>query len=168
MWQKTAGVCLGLGAVALVLPTENSVKKTAYKQFYGKKHYKSKLNPTKLSEVQRVEASLRRFRADLAAPENHISGAVLIRPSGNPLPLDEKLAQWLSDNISDASVEILSEPPLKIDVSGDLAYTCHTERAKFKYRGNENDDKCVWTTVFKKQNDEWKVCHCQRSVGEVK
>eukprot|EP00941_MAST-03F_sp_MAST-3F-sp1_P005815 g5815.t1 len=169
-WQKPLVAGIALSTFALFLPSERSVKKQAYKQYYGS-DYKKMLHPPKTTEVEAVKNLLHRFRdaKQMADPGNSMPGAVLIRPSGNPLKLDEELGKWLHENISDHSCEFLDQPALKIEISrdGDMAYSVHRERAKFLYRGKPNDDHAVWTTIYRKQSDgQWKVAHAQRSSGQ--
>ena len=164
-WQKPLAVCAGLGAFALMMPSERSVKKQAFKEFYGS-GYKAKLHPTKVSDAEQIRRTLKSFRTSglMASGDTVSPGSILIRPSGNPLKLDDNLDTWLKENISDSTCEIQDE--LKLEIAGDMAFTCHREHASFKYQGKANDDIAVWTTVFKKQEGKWKVCHAQRSTGQ--
>ena len=94
---------------------------------------------------------------------------LISRPDISPAQVEsqiEELGQWLEENISDHKAEILEKPPLKIEVSGDMAYTCHREHATFKYQGKPNDDMAVWTTIYKREGDVWKVAHAHRSSGQ--
>ena len=46
------------------------------------------------------------------------------------------------------------------------AYVCYSSHAKFTYKGTENDDVAVFSSIMKKKNGVWKVVHGQRPLEE--
>jgi len=46
-----------------------------------------------------------------------------------------------------------------------MAHVCYTSYGKFTYKGTENDDVAVFTSVLQKVNGKWVVVHGQRSTG---
>ena len=55
----------------------------------------------------------------------------------------------------------------KLHVVGDMAHVCYTSHGKFTYKGTENDDVAVFTSVLQKVNGRWMVVHGQRSSGRT-
>ena len=88
---------------------------------------------------------------------------VFIRPSGNPL--DKKGWEEMMNN-DDVDVESNSLVSInKLQVEGDMACVCYTAHGKFSYKGVNNDDVAVHTSVLKKVDNKWKVVMGQRSTG---
>lgn len=88
---------------------------------------------------------------------------VFVRPSGNPL----NKKGW-DDMMNNADVKVESNELVsinKLNVVGDTAYVCYTTHGKFNYKGTENDDIAVLTSVLQKVNGKWLVVHGQRSTG---
>ena len=54
---------------------------------------------------------------------------------------------------------------MQVGGGGDMAYVCYTGHAKFNYKGTENDDVAVLTSVLERKDGVWKVVHGQRSTG---
>ena len=48
---------------------------------------------------------------------------------------------------------------------GDMAFVCYTTHGKFNYKGTENNDIAVISSVLQKVNGKWMVVHGQRSTG---
>lgn len=88
---------------------------------------------------------------------------VFIRPSGNPL--DKKTWDEMMTN-GDVTVTTSELKSInKLHVVGDMAHVCYTSHGKFTYKGTENDDVAVFTSVIQKVNGKWVVVHGQRSTG---
>ena len=88
---------------------------------------------------------------------------VFIRPTGNPL--DKKGWETMMTN-DDVKVESSGLHAInKLSVSGSSAYVCYTTHGKFTYKGVENNDIAVLTSVLQKVNGKWMVVHGQRSTG---
>ena len=68
-----------------------------------------------------------------------------------------------NDDVKVESSKLLSIN--KLTVNGDNAVVCYTQHGKFTYKGTENDDIAVFTSVLRKVEGEWKVVHGQRSTG---
>ena len=88
---------------------------------------------------------------------------VFVRPSGNPLDKAGWDAMMNNADVSVTSNELVGINKLKI--VGDLAYVCYTTHGVFNYKGTENNDVAVLTSVLQKVNGCWKVVHGQRSTG---
>ena len=88
---------------------------------------------------------------------------VFVRPSGNPLDKSGWEAMMNNADVSVTSNELVGINKLKI--VGDVAYVCYTTHGVFNYKGTENNDVAVLTSVLQKVNGSWKVIHGQRSTG---
>lgn len=88
---------------------------------------------------------------------------VFIRPSGNPLDKKGWEEMMTNDDVKAISSKLLTIHKLAIGNTG--AYVCYSSHAKFTYKGTENDDVAVFSSVMKKKNGVWKVVHGQRSTG---
>ena len=88
---------------------------------------------------------------------------LIIRPSGNPL----NMTQW-DEMMNNKDVNVESNDLVsinKLHVNGNMAYVCYTTHGKFNYKGTENDDIAVLTSVLEKIDGKWVVVHGQRSTG---
>ena len=88
---------------------------------------------------------------------------VFIRPSGNPL--DKKGWEVMMTN---ADVKVESSKLVSINslnICGCCAYVCYTQHGKFNYKGTENDDVAVFTSVLRKVDGKWMVVQGHRSTG---
>ena len=88
-----------------------------------------------------------------------------IRPSGNPLTAEE-YGSFVSGG--DVSIESASLLQLhKLDVGQEMAFAVITQKAKFTYKGEPNDDVFTATLIFKKgqSDDQWRINWVQRSSG---
>ena len=96
----------------------------------------------------------------------HMSeNCVFIRPSGNPLDKKGWNDMMNNDDVTVTSSELMSIN--KLHVVGDMAHVCYTSHGKFTYKGTENDDVAVFTSVLQKVNGRWMVVHGQRSSGRT-
>ena len=89
---------------------------------------------------------------------------VFIRPSGNPLSMQ----QW-SDMMNSPDVQMKFSKLLSVDkvvVDGNMAYAVYKTHSQFHYKGVDNDDVAVFTGVFQRTDDTWKLVHGQRSTGQ--
>ena len=94
---------------------------------------------------------------------NSLPDCLFIRPSGNPFKAVEFVTFFGGD------VEITEKALIKIqklDVGADMAFATASESAKFTYKGTPNDDIAVFTGVFEKGADGWKVIHGHRATGQ--
>ncbi len=88
---------------------------------------------------------------------------VFIRPSGNPLDKKGWEEMMTNDDVKAISSKLLTIHKLAVGNTG--AYVCYSSHAKFTYKGTENDDVAVFSSIMKKKNGVWKVVHGQRSTG---
>ena len=96
----------------------------------------------------------------------HMSeNCVFIRPSGNPLDKKGWNDMMNNDDVTVTSSELMSIN--KLHIVGDMAHVCYTSHGKFTYKGKENDDVAVFTSVLQKVNGRWMVVHGQRSSGRT-
>ena len=95
--------------------------------------------------------------------KNMHDDCVFIRPSGNPL--DKKGWEEMMSN-TDVKVESSKLVSInKLSICGCCAYVCYTQHGKFNYKGTENNDVAVFTSVMKKVNGKWMLVQGQRSTG---
>jgi ketosteroid isomerase-like protein len=101
---------------------------------------------------------------DIYAP-----GAILIRPTGNPIGQKTWEEMQASKDVVPGSSELLNIDKIDVfegtSVSTGMAYAIFTDHSKFTYKGTPNDDVAVHTIVAKKSGDQWKIVHAQRSTG---
>ena len=88
---------------------------------------------------------------------------VFIRPSGNPLDKKGWEEMMTNDDVKVESSELVSIN--KMSICGCCAYVCYTQHGKFNYKGTQNDDVAVFTSVMRKTNGKWMVVQGQRSTG---
>ena len=88
---------------------------------------------------------------------------VFIRPTGNPLDLDGWNKMMTNDDVNVESSRLVQINRLRI--SENMAYVCYTTHGKFTYKGTENDDVAVFTSVLEKLDGRWQVVFGQRSTG---
>ena len=55
----------------------------------------------------------------------------------------------------------------KLYINGNMAFVCYTTHGKFNYKGTENDDIAVLTSILEKKNKTWKILLSQRSTGRT-
>ena len=90
-----------------------------------------------------------------------------IRPSGNPMNLNEWEEMFDSKDIESIFSKLLFINKLKFYSYGRIAVSVITIHSKFKYKGNENNDVAVCTLVLENKADRWKVINMQRSTGRA-
>ena len=95
--------------------------------------------------------------------EHWSSGSYIIRPSGNPLTLEQNNQMRMSEDISIEKEEMIKIN--SIEIHGDIATACFTVHQVFNYKGTDNDDVSVVLAVFKKKDNEWKMITGSRSQG---
>lgn len=91
------------------------------------------------------------------------SNAVLIRPSGNPLSLEENNEMRSNKDIVIKKEELIEINFIKI--YGDVANICMTIHQEFTYKGVDNNDISVVLLFFKKDESGWKMISGSRSSG---
>ena len=94
---------------------------------------------------------------------NATSDFLFIRPSGNPIDA-EGFEQMISDDVVQEKAEITKIHRLEF-LSENIVMCIFTLGSKFTYKGTLNDDLPTVTSIFKKLDNEWKVCWMQRSTG---
>lgn len=88
---------------------------------------------------------------------------VFIRPTGNPLDLDGWNKMMTNEDVNVESSRLVQMNRLRI--SENMAYVCYTTHGKFTYKGTENDDVAVFTSILEKLDGRWQVVFGQRSTG---
>ena len=122
-------------------------------------------------QTESNEDQLRNIISDMAnmngqknpGREHMDQSCLFIRPSGNPLTMEGWDKMMNSDDVFMTDSSLVSVNKLEVD--SNMAYACYTIHSKFNYKGTENDDIAVFTGVFQKKNDKWKLVHGQRSTG---
>lgn len=127
------------------------------------------ISPIKDMVMKTEEQKVREVIQDMCNKDHTVGmkhmhdDCVFVRPTGNPL--DKKGWNDMMNNkdVSVESNELLSVN--KLQICGDMAFVCYTTHGKFNYKGVENDDVAVLTSVLQKVNGNWMVVHGQRSTG---
>ena len=88
---------------------------------------------------------------------------LFIRPSGNPINA-EGFEQMISDDIVQEKAEITKIHRFEF-LSDHIVMCIFTLGSKFIYKGTPNDDLPTVTSIFKKENNIWKIHWMQRSTG---
>ena len=128
-----------------------------------------------------------RAEADAFMAKYYTPNCITIRPSGNPLSADGFAEMISMDEVKASLHELVDITDVKIFAGGNGAtrnsaqflrnsltphplstaavatYTTHTV---FTYKGTPNDDIAVFTGVFEKGADGWKVIHGHRATGQ--
>ena len=89
--------------------------------------------------------------------------AYMIRPSGNPLTLEQNNLMRASNDIVITKEEMVKIN--SVEVMGDVATACFTVHQMFNYKGTENNDISVVLAIFKKIDGVWKMITGSRSQG---
>ena len=108
---------------------------------------------------------------DMASVDNGVPGGrqhmhescLFVRPSGNPLTPKQWDEMMNRDDVSITSSILLSIN--RLEIIGEMAFACYITHGTFSYKGTENDDIAVLTSIFRKFGDVWKIVHGQRSTG---
>ena len=118
-----------------------------------------------VSDEEKVEAVIRDMcHKDYQIGMKHThQDCVFIRPTGNPLNMDGWKQMMTSSDVNVESNDLVTIN--KMQVVGDMAYVCYTTHGKFNYKGTQNDDIAVLTSVLQRVDGSWKVVHGQRSSG---
>ena len=88
---------------------------------------------------------------------------VFVRPTGNPLDAQGWDAMMNNADVSVQASELFAINKLRI--SDNMAYVCYTSHSTFTYKGAQNDDVAVFTSVLEKSDGRWQVVLGQRSTG---
>jgi quinol monooxygenase YgiN/ketosteroid isomerase-like protein len=88
---------------------------------------------------------------------------LFIRPSGNPLDMKGWVEMMTNTDVKVESNDLVGIN--KVEVLGNMAYVCYTTHGKFNYKGTQNDDVAVLTSILEKVDDKWQVVFGQRSTG---
>lgn len=88
---------------------------------------------------------------------------IIIRPSGNPLDKKGWEEMMTNDDVKVESMKLVSVN--KLNICGCCAYVCYTQHGKFTYKGVENDDVAVFTSVMRKVDGKWMIVQGHRSTG---
>jgi ketosteroid isomerase-like protein len=97
---------------------------------------------------------------DVCAPD-----MIVIRPTGNPMGQNTWKSMMSGEDVKATFNNLLSFE--KLDISDDctMAWAIYTNHAQFVYKGTENDDVAVFTSICKKIDGTWKIVCSQRSTG---
>ena len=98
--------------------------------------------------------------------ENGTKDFLFIRPSGNPIDADGFEKMTLSGDVIDNYSEIIDIEKLEF-LSDISAMGVFIMRENFEYKGINNDDVAIYTSILKKINNQWMFSFIHRSSGEV-
>ena len=98
--------------------------------------------------------------------ENGTNDFLFIRPSGNPIDADGFKKMTLRGDVLDNYSEIIDIQKLEffIDINAMCVFTM---REHMVYKGINNDDLALYTSILKKVNNKWVIAFIHRSSGEV-
>tara|TARA_B100001989_G_scaffold216541_1_gene167421 strand:+ start:436 stop:822 length:387 start_codon:yes stop_codon:yes gene_type:complete len=94
---------------------------------------------------------------------NATSDFLFIRPSGNPINA-EGFEKMISCDVVQERAEITKIHRLEF-LSDNFCLCIFTLGSKFTYKGTPNDDLPTVTSIFKKEDNVWKIHWMQRSTG---
>ena len=98
--------------------------------------------------------------------ENGTKDFLFIRPSGNPIDADGLEKMTLCGDVIDNYSEIIDIQ--KLEFFSDISAMCvFAMRENMEYKGINNDDLAIYTSIFKKVNSKWKISLMHRSSGET-
>ena len=98
--------------------------------------------------------------------ENGTKDFLFIRPSGNPIDADGFKKMTLRGDVIDNYSEIIDIE--KLEFLSDISAMCvFIMRENFEYKGINNDDVAIYTSILKKINNQWMFSFIHRSSGEV-
>lgn len=115
-----------------------------------------------------VKNFLREFVESMTSKKSKLyldENVTFIRPSGNPMNINEWEEMFDSKDIESIFSKLLLINKLKFYSYGRIAVSVITIHSKFKYKGKENNDVAVCTLVLENKADRWKVINMQRSTG---
>jgi ketosteroid isomerase-like protein len=75
---------------------------------------------------------------------------VFVRPTGNPLDVKGWNDMMKNDDVTMESNKLVNIN--RIRISENMAFVCYTTHGKFNYKGTDNDDVAVFTSVLQKTN----------------
>ena len=117
------------------------------------------------TDTEQIEFIVRDMcHKDHTVGNRHMSeDCVFVRPTGNPLDV-----QGWNDMMENEDVTVESNKLVNINrlrISENMAFVCYTTHGKFNYKGTDNDDVAVFTSVLQKTDGRWQVIFGQRSSG---
>lgn len=127
------------------------------------------INPLRPVLFQSNEQQIRDIVNDMCNKDHRVGNkhmhenTLFIRPTGNPLTLKGWNDMMSSDDVNVEASDLVKINQLRI--SENMAYVCYTTHGKFSYKGTENDDIAVFTSILEKDSGRWKVIFGQRSSG---
>ena len=107
-----------------------------------------------------------RAEADAFMAKYYTPNCITIRPSGNPLSADGFAEMISSIDVKASLHELVDITDVKIFAGGNAAVATSTTHTVVTYKGTPNDDIAVFTGVFEKGADGWKVIHGHRATGQ--
>jgi len=95
------------------------------------------------------------------------TGAVVIRPSGNPMDQAIWKGMVTSDDITFESSECISFDSANVFAGGKAAAVTFTLHDKFQYKGTDNDDIAKYSATLELTKEgSWKMVHAHRATGQ--
>ena len=98
--------------------------------------------------------------------ENGTKDFLFIRPSGNPIDANGFKQMTLRGDVIDNYSEVIDIE--KLEFLSDISAMCvFIMRENFEYKGINNDDVAIYTSILKKINNQWMFSFMHRSSGKV-
>lgn len=131
----------------------------------------SRSTPGRVPAEKEIEALLQLWvvgwdplQPDSVSPVPCAPGAVMVRPSGVPMSLEDFYTFLRSGNFSGNFMWQLMDI-CSIQVHGEVAWATWQWRQRFTYGGKLTDEVALHTGVFALQQDVWHIQHVHRSSG---
>jgi hypothetical protein len=103
----------------------------------------------------------------LKAAYKDVEGVQMIRPSGNPLSIEDYGAMMQSDDIEATSHELKSIDSILLVADEKVAISTYKTLSVFSYKGTPNTDYVLFSNVMEEIDGEWKVVHAHRATGQT-
>lgn len=126
------------------------------------------LRPVNFStDTEQIESIVRDMcHKDHTVGNRHMHEECLfVRPTGNPLDVQGWNDIMENDDVTVESNELLNIN--RIRISENMAFVCYTTHGKFNYKGTDNDDVAVFTSILEKSDGRWQIIFGQRSTGRT-
>jgi len=114
------------------------------------------LRPVNFStDTEQIESIVRDMcHKDHTVGNRHMHEECLfVRPTGNPLDVQGWNDMMENDDVTVESNELLNIN--RIRISENMAFVGYTTHGKFNYKGTDNDDVAVFTSILEKSDGCW-------------
>ncbi len=122
---------------------------------------------TLTSDSQQLEALIKGFASrdqnNSFLISNVTDDFLAIRPSGNPITAEALVGMYKNANLVVELSELVKIH--RLEANSDWGFAAFTLKEAFRYKGQQNNDLSSYSMIFKKLDNNWKICWMQRSSG---